>query len=105
MTTLNIRLTDRIEQRLNEEAARENKTRSEVARDALTWYLTEIEKKRFMDQLLEEAREAYGNESIRQEAKLIAEEFLPLENEALDKAEGQLSGNLQHIGPGEKWWK
>lgn len=105
MTTLNIRLTDRIEQRLNEEAARENKTRSEVARDALTWYLTEIEKKRFMDQLLEEAREAYGNESIRQEAKLIAEEFLPLENEALDKAEGQLSGNLQHAESGEKWWK
>lgn len=46
MTTLNIRLTDWIEQRLNEEAARENKTRSEVACDALTWYLTEIEKKR-----------------------------------------------------------
>lgn len=44
MTTLNIRLTDWIEQRLNEEAARENKTRSEVARDALTWYLTEIKK-------------------------------------------------------------
>ena len=58
-----------------------------------------------MDQFLEDAREAYGNESIRQEAKLIAEEFLPLENEALDKAGGQLSGNLQHTEPGRKWWK
>lgn len=56
-------------------------------------------------EFLEEAREAYGNESIRQEAKLIAEEFLPLENEALDKAGGQLSGNLQHTEPGRKWWK
>jgi predicted transcriptional regulator len=35
MTTLNIRLTEQIEQRLSEEAERENKTRSEIARDAL----------------------------------------------------------------------
>ena len=94
MTTLNIRLTDQIEQQLAEEARRENKTRSEIARDALTWYLTEIEKKRFMNQLLEEAREAYANKNIRREAMEIAEEFLPLENEILENAE-----------PGEKWWK
>ena len=105
MATLNIRLTDQIEQQLTEEAQRENKTRSEIARDALAWYLTEIEKKRFMDQLLEEAREAYANDSIRQEAKAIAEEFLPFENEALDSAEGRISGNFQHAKPGEKWWK
>ena len=80
MSMLNIRLTDQIEQQLSEEARRENRTRSEIARDALTWYLTEIEKKRFMDQLLEEAREAYANEKIRQEAREIAEEFLPLES-------------------------
>ncbi len=97
MTMLNIRLTDQIEQQLAEEARRENKTRSEIARDALTWYLTEIEKKRFMDQLLEEARAAYANESIRQEAKAIAEEFLPLENEVLNSAEDPK--------PGKKWWK
>lgn len=105
MSMLNIRLTDQIEQQLSEEARRENRTRSEIARDALTWYLTEIEKKRFMDQLLEEAREAYANENIRQEAKEIAEEFLPLENEALDIAEDPKSGKLQHEEPGEKWWK
>ena len=94
MTTLNIRLTDQIEQQLAEEARRENKTRSEIARDALTWYLTEIEKKRFMNQLLEEAREAYANKNIRREAMEIAEEFLPLENEILENAK-----------LGEKWWK
>ena len=105
MSMLNIRLTDQIEQQLAEEARRENRTRSEIARDALTWYLTEIEKKRFMDQLLEEAREAYANENIRQEAKEIAEEFLPLENEGLDSAEDLKSGKLQHESPGEKWWK
>lgn len=105
MSMLNIRLTDQIEQQLSEEARRENRTRSEIARDALTWYLTEIEKKRFMDQLLEEAREAYANENIRQEAKEIAEEFLPLENEMLDIAEDLKSGKLQYEAPGEKWWK
>lgn len=105
MSMLNIRLTDQIEQQLSEEARRENRTRSEIARDALTWYLTEIEKKRFMDQLLEEAREAYANENIRQEAREIAEEFLPLENEVLDIAEDLKSGKLQHEAPGEKWWK
>lgn len=105
MSMLNIRLTDQIEQQLSEEARRKNRTRSEIARDALAWYLTEIEKKRFMNQLLEEAREAYANENIRQEAKEIAEEFLPLENEALDIAEDPKSGKLQHEAPGEKWWK
>lgn len=105
MSMLNIRLTDQIEQQLSAEARRENKTRSEIARDALIWYLTEIEKKRFMDQLLEEAREAYANETIRQEAKEIAEEFLPLENEALDITENPKSDKSQPEEPGEKWWK
>jgi predicted DNA-binding protein len=105
MATLNIRLTGQIEQRLNEEAVRENKTRSEIARDALDWYLLEIEKKRFMDQLLEEARSGYAIESIRREAQVIAEEFLPVENEMLESVEGRLSGDLPHTESPEKWWK
>jgi len=105
MATLNIRLTEQIEQRLTEEAVRENKTRSEIARDALDWYLLEIEKKRFMDQLLEEARSGYAIESIRREAQVIAEEFLPVENEMLENVEGRLSGDLPHTESPEKWWK
>ncbi len=105
MAMLNILLTGQIEQQLAEEAQRENKTRAEIAHDALAWYLAEAEKQRFIDQLLEEAREAYANESIRQEAKAIAEEFLPLENEGLDIAEGSLSGNLPMTESTGKWWK
>lgn len=105
MAILNIRLTDQLERQLSEEAQRENKTRSEIVRDALTWYLTEIEKKRFMDQLLEEARQAYADENIRQEAKEIAEEFLPFENEVLDSIEDQISDNLRYKETSEKWWK
>ena len=105
MAMLNIRLTDPIEQQLTEEARRENKTRSEIARDALAWYLTEIEKKRFMTQLLEEARSAYAIENIRQEVQAIAEEFLPIENEMLDSIESPISDDLQQIESDEKWWK
>ncbi len=105
MTTLNIRLTGQIEQRLSEEAERENKTRSEIARDALNWYLLEIEKKRFMDQLLEEARAAYSNESIRQEERTISEEFLSIENDMLENTEDRISGDLPATGSAETWWK
>lgn len=110
MSTLNLRLTDQIDQQLSQEAQRENRTRSEVAREALAWYLTEMEKNRFMNQLVEEARAAYSNKDIRREALEIAEEFLPAENEALDIAEGRQTnkpraGKSKSGNPGEKWWK
>ena len=100
MSTLNLRLTDNMDRQLSLEAQRENRTRSEVARDALAWYLTEMEKSRFMNQLVEEARAAYSNKDVRREALEISEEFLPAENEALDAAEGGKSGRRD-----EKWWK
>lgn len=105
MSTLNLRLTDQIDQQLSQEARRENRTRSEVARDALAWYLTEMEKSRFMNQLVEEARAAYSNKDIRREALEIAEEFLPAENEALDAAEDRKAGKSKFGGHSEKWWK
>ena len=105
MSTLNLRLTDQIDQQLSQEAQRENRTRSEVAREALAWYLTEMEKSRFMNQLVEEARVAYSNKDIRREALEISESFLPSENEALDVAEGRKAGKSKPGNPGEKWWK
>ena len=50
-----------------------------------------------MTEMVAEARAAYSNEVIRQEAREIAEEFLPLENEVLDRA---TAGETK-----EKWWK
>lgn len=105
MSMLNIRLTDQIEQQLSEEARRENRTRSEIARDALTWYLTEIEKKTFHGSTPGRSTGSICKRKIRQEAREIAEEFLPLESEVLDIAEDLKSGKLQHEAPGEKWWK
>lgn len=100
-----MRLTGQIDQRLSLEAQRESQTRPEVARDALDWYLTEMEKSRFMNQLVEEARAAYSNENIRREALEISEAFLPAENEAMDVAEGRKRGKPEAGGHEERWWK
>jgi predicted DNA-binding protein len=105
MSMLNIRLTEQIEQQLAEEARRENKTRSEIARDALNWYLTEIEKKRFMDQLLEEARTAYADNNIRQEALDIAEEFLSLDGKIPEKTDNPAPADPPNPASSKKWWK
>jgi metal-responsive CopG/Arc/MetJ family transcriptional regulator len=105
MSMLNIRLTEQIEQQLAEEARRENKTRSEIARDALNWYLTEGEKKRFMDQLLEEARTAYADNNIRQEALDLAEEFLSLDGEIPEKTDNSAPADPPNPESSEKWWK
>lgn len=103
MSTLNIRLTDQINQQLSHEAQRENRTRSDVARDALAWYLAEIEKRRFMNQLLEEARSSYSQPAICDAAIQMAEESLPLDNEVLAAAEQQLPA--KRLRSTRKWWK
>jgi hypothetical protein len=41
------------------------------------------------------------NPEARAESIAIAEEFLPLDNEALDRAEGRKPGDLEP----EPWWK
>ena len=103
MSTLNIRLTDQIDQQLSHEAQLENRTRSDVARDALAWYLAETEKRRFMNQLLDEARTSYSQAAIRDAALQMAEESLPLDNEVLATAEQQPTA--KRLRSSKKWWK
>ncbi len=105
MSTLTLRLPDELDARLNRLAALEDKSRSELARTALDSFLRELERKRFMDELVSEAKAAYTNEAIRNEVREMAEEFLPLENEALDNAEGRKPGEPWPEELGEKWWK
>lgn len=105
MSTLTLRLPDELDARLNRLAALEDKSRSELARTALDSFLRELERKRFMDELVSEAKAAYTNEAIRNEVREMAEEFLPLENEALDIAEGRKPGEPWPEELGEKWWK
>ena len=82
MGTLSMRLDEELEQRLAREAERASKSRSELAREALAAYLHECERGRFLGEI---ARAARGLDPA--EARQIAEEALPTDNEALGAAE------------------
>ncbi len=82
MGVLSMRLDDELDQRLSSEAERESRTRSEVVREALSSFLDEREKQRFVGDLARAARALDPHE-----ARAIAEEALPLDNEALGTAE------------------
>lgn len=105
MSTLTLRLPDELDDRLSRFAAQEAISRSELARTALDSFLREMERKRFMDEMVAAARVLATNPEARAESIAIAEEFLPLENEALDIAEGRKPGDPWPEELGEIWWR
>jgi predicted transcriptional regulator len=100
MTALSLRLPDDIDALLGEEARVEGKTRSEIARTAISDYLARREKERFMAEMVEEARRAYASPEIRRESLEIANDLV---DEGLDAiiADEIAAG----INPDEIWWK
>jgi predicted transcriptional regulator len=82
MAIVSIRLPDDVVRSLNREAERTRRAKSEIARDAITEYLTRLERDRFLAEIARAARA--GSES---EALELAEEALPLDNEALERTE------------------
>ncbi|MDO8437796.1 MAG: ribbon-helix-helix protein, CopG family [Nitrosomonadaceae bacterium] len=101
MGTLTLRLPEKLDARLTVLAAQTHQNRSELVRAALEKFLRDQERKQLMDTLVSEAKAAYADESVRREAREIAEDFLPLDNEALDLAEGRKPGDPEP----ERWWK
>lgn len=101
MATLTLRLPDNLDRQLTTLAAQTHQNRSELVRAVLEKFLRDQERKQLMDTLVSEAKAAYANESVRREAHEIAEEFLPLDNEALDISEGRKPGDPEPA----KWWK
>jgi predicted transcriptional regulator len=93
MGVLNMRLDDDTDRKLTREAERERKTRSEVAREALSAYLSERERGRFRDQIARAAREV-----TPAEARAAAEEALPFDNEALGAAEPRARYRVRRKG-------
>jgi len=92
MSTVSLRIPDDLDEKLNQAARRENRSRSELLREAVIEYLERMEKERFLNDFVAEAREGYGNSGVTRDARTIADDFLELENEALDDTD-------------EKWWK
>jgi predicted transcriptional regulator len=105
MAAISLRLPEEVDTRLTEEARIEGRPRSEVVREAITEYITRRERERFMEELVAEARRAYGDPDLRQEALEMAEEAIVTGNEALDIAEGRTPGEPWPEEQGEKWWR
>ncbi len=100
MSLISLRLPDDLDTLLNQEAKASKRAKSEIARTAIADYLQKQERERFMA--------AYVRSAMLRdpaEALAMAEEFLPLENEALALAE---SGGRSRVlaawesGPGYK---
>ena len=87
MSLISLRLPDDLEAKLNREAASSKRGKSEIARAALSEYLAKQERERFIEDYI---RAALSRDPAEQIA--IAEEALPLDNEALEIAEGVGSG-------------
>lgn len=93
MSLLSVRIPKELEKKLDEEAKLAHKKRAELVRDALSAYLRARERGRFLSRLEQAARAMSQDEAARTEASEVAEDFLPLDNEALDIAEGRRPGD------------
>ena len=83
MGALSLRLPDEIEARLDAEARREGVARSEVARAAIVEFLDRRERDRFLAEIARAAQVRGAGDALA-----MAEEALPLDNEAFAIAEG-----------------
>lgn len=101
MATLNLRLPDSLDRQLTALAAQTHQNRSDLARTALEKFIRDQERERLMAEMEAAFRVLANNPEARAESIAIAEEFLPLDNEALDIAEGRKSGDPEP----EQWWK
>ena len=86
MGVLSLRLDDELDAQLSREAQRENRSRSELAREALGAFLRERERQRFIDEVARAARALDPAES-----RAVAEEALPSGNEALLASEPRIA--------------
>jgi len=105
MPSLSLRLPEDLDHRLGDEARLERLPRSEVVRIAIVDYLARRERERFMAELVTAAKAMVQNPAAMREARELAEEFLPLDNEALDIAEGRKPGEPVPDESADRWWK
>jgi predicted transcriptional regulator len=82
MSLVSIRLPEDVETRLAHEAARTQRPKSEIARDAIVEYLGRIERERFLAEIARAARARGDTEALG-----VAAEALQTDNEALALSE------------------
>lgn len=101
MGTLTLRLPEKLDRQLTVLAAQTHQNRSELARTALEKFLREMEREKFMAEMVKAARFLATNPEARAENLAIAEDFAVADSEALDIAEGRKPGDPEP----EQWWK
>lgn len=84
MPILSVRLSDEVDERLGRVAAAGDRSKSELARDAIVDYLQRLERDRFLGEIARAARSRDGEDPLA-----IAAEAVPLDEEALRLTEGR----------------
>lgn len=83
MSTLSIRLSERLDEHLTAESRLAGQPKSLIARNALEQFLDNRRRERFLARLTRAASVIDSDESTT-----LVEEALPLDNEALESTEG-----------------
>ena len=99
MCALSLRLPEDLERRFEREAEAAGTSRSELAREAIAMLVDERERARFLGEIAEDAKRLRG----APEALAVADELLPLENEAMEVAEGPAPPSVDVDS--EPWWE
>jgi predicted transcriptional regulator len=85
MPIISLRLSDELDHQLDREAATAERPKSELIRDAILAFLEREERSRFQRQLVRAARARGPAEALQ-----VAEEFLPVDNQALALGESSM---------------
>lgn len=101
MAGLNLRLPNDLLKRLEQEAQRSNRPRSQIARRALAEWLKARENERYREAMIRAAEQIYSDPELTGEARQIQEDF-----DAVDDSLAQIEAQERIAGdsPAKKWW-
>ncbi|MDZ7851077.1 MAG: ribbon-helix-helix protein, CopG family [Halomonas sp.] len=100
MSTLSIRFPDDLEQRLDEEARRVHKGRSELVREAVQDYVSRREKEHFIQDMVDEMRECQGDATSPHESRELSDALPDDDLDTLIRTEGDAG-----VDPDQRWWR
>ncbi|QOC21490.1 ribbon-helix-helix protein, CopG family [Wenzhouxiangella sp. AB-CW3] len=100
MSHLSVRLPDEIEQRLDREAERTGRNRSDLVREAVGQYLTQKERDRMIEEMKQAARVLSSDPDAIRASRELAEEGLEDWIESIE-CEERAAG----VDRDEKWWE
>lgn len=99
MIPLSLRVPDELAMRLDKEAGREGKMRSEILRDAIDHYLSFLDRERFLSDMAEAARALAADTEAKIESKALGESGVE------DGLDGLIAAEGEDARPSHRpWW-